>query len=140
MKIIKLLSASLLLSVCTLQATAAKSLNKANYIFAETPAKTIVIKNPSAGDVNKFFASTTVLMFEVYKAGTAEDLAKIIKSLSSDTNVDRCDQGVLSGDYQAITLTLKSNKDKAYFIKLFKKAGLGTIKINNNAIVAVDQL
>jgi hypothetical protein len=35
---------------------------------------------------------------------------------------------------------LKLNKNKAWFIKSFKKAGLKTIKINNNPIIEIDKI
>lgn len=109
-------------------------------IYSETPVKTIVIKHPDAADANKYFAKSTIVMFEVYKAGSKEDVAKIIKSLQSDSNVESAAVGNLTGDYQAITLTLKGAKDKAWFVSQFKKAGLNHIKINNNQVVEIDKV
>ncbi|MCW3077304.1 MAG: hypothetical protein JWO32_1913 [Bacteroidetes bacterium] len=112
----------------------------AEIIFSETPAKTVCIKHPEAADANKYFSTSTVVMFEVYKAGTHGEVAKMIKSLKSDSNVQSVSEGALTGDYQAITLTLKSAKDKSWFISEFKKAGLSHIKINNNPIVEIEKL
>lgn len=137
MKLIKTLSFSFLMMAACYNAAALNS-NKTVSIYIETPAKTICIKNSAAGNVDGFFAHTTVLNFEVYKSGA--DLAKIVKSLKSSSDVESVTEGKATGDYQAITLTLKSNKDKAWFATEFKKAGLGHIKINNNPIVEVEKM
>lgn len=138
MKILKTLLASVILTVGAVNSVSAS--NTPTSVYSETPAKTICIKHPSAADANAFFAKTTVLMFEVYKAGSKDEVAKIIKTLKADANIESCNEGTLTGDYQAITINLKSAKDKAYFITLFKKAGLNHIKINNNPVVEVDKM
>lgn len=137
MKIIKSLIVATLLVTAGANATENET---SKLVYSETPAKTVCIKHPEAADVNKYFSTSTVVMFEVYKAGTQGDVAKMIKALKSDSNVQSVTEGALTGDYQAITLTLKSAKDKSWFISEFKKAGLSHIKINNNPIVEVDKL
>ena len=137
MKIIKTLLVTFLLSGSAASVSASA---KAYGIYNETPSKTICIKNAQAADADKFFSTSTIVMFEVYKAGSKEEVAKIIKSLKLDPNVESVNEGALTGDYQAITITLKSTKDKAWFIKEFKKAGLNHIKINNNPVVEVDKI
>jgi len=137
MKLIKTLSLAFLISAANLNANAL-NLNKNLNIYTEPPVKTICIKNSAAGDVNNFFSHLTVLNFEVYKPGT--ELAKIVKALKSNSDVESCIEGKATGDYQAITLTLKNQKDKAWFAAEFKKAGLGHIKINNNPIVEVEKM
>jgi hypothetical protein len=140
MKILKTLSLSILLSGAFVSSSLVANENMLHVYFSETPAKTICIKNSAASNTDTYFASTTVISFEVYKAGSAEDVAKIIKTLKKDGAVESCVEGALTGDYQAITLTLKSAKNKAWFVNQFKKAGLNTIKINNNPIVEVDKM
>lgn len=109
-------------------------------IYSETPAKTIIIKHPDAADANVYFSKSTVVSFEVYKAGTKDEVAKMIKSLKSDANVQSVSEGSLTGDYQSITITLKAAKNKAWFASEFKKAGLNHIKINNNPVVEVEKM
>jgi hypothetical protein len=104
---------------------------------AVTPNKTIVIKHPGANDVNAFFSSNTVLSFEVYKPG---ELTPLINALKKDGNVENCTAGTLTGDYQQFTVSLKSAKDKAWFVALFQKAGLGHIKINNKPVTEVGKI
>ncbi len=136
MKILKTLLISCMLTGSALNASAVA----VPVAFIETPVKTIVIKHPEAANADKYFAKSTIVMFEVYKAGSKDDVAKIIKSLQSDSNVESVTEGNLTGDYQAITITLKNNKDKAWFVSQFKKAGLNHIKLNNNPVVEITKL
>ena len=139
MKILKIVSFSVLLVGSVVSPT----INAANYssvILADIPAKTVCIKHPEAADANKYFAAATVVNFEVYKAGSTAEVDKIVKILSEDKNVESCTADKVTGDFSAITLSLKSAKNKAYFVNLFKKAGLTTIKLNNNAPVEADKL
>lgn len=108
--------------------------------FSETPERTVIIKHPSATNLNTFFSTTTTLFFEVYKPGTKEDIATIIKTLTKNANVKSCTEGLLTGDYQGFTMELKSPMDKVAFGKLLKSAGLNTIKINANPIIESDKL
>lgn len=136
MKIIK----TLLIS-CLLTGSVAGAIPILNTIFySEIPAKTICIKHPDASNPDKYFSTSTNVMFEVYKAGSKDEISKIIGILKSDSNVDSATEGRLTGDYQAITISLKNTKDKAWFVALFKKAGLNTIRVNNNPIVSVDKM
>lgn len=116
------------------------TVNKANVINFDTPDKTICIKNPDATDTDKYFSSNTVYYFEIFKGGTSDQLDQIIKLLKKDSAVLSCLKNSLNGDFQAITLTLKTLKSKSWFINQFKKAGLNTIKINNNPIVEVEKM
>ncbi|MDO8999714.1 MAG: hypothetical protein Q7W45_08115 [Bacteroidota bacterium] len=140
MKILKSLSISLLLGAAIVNSNAFGKNNTSIVNFSEIPAKTVCIKNPNAVDVNKFFSETTILSFEIYKPGSKEEITKIINSLKKDAAVETVSEGKLTGDYQSITLTLKSTKNKAWFAAEFKKAGLNTIRINNNPIVEVDKM
>lgn len=140
MKMLRTLPVSLLLAIALISIPVYGKINTPAMHYAETPAKTIIIKHPAASNPATFFSSGTVYTFEVYKAGSADDIAMIVKALSKDANVESCTEGVLTGDYKGFMLTLKSAKDKAWFASLFKKAGLNTIKINNNPIVAVDKM
>lgn len=106
----------------------------------ETPAKTICIKNAMAADANKYFSTTTSFYFEIYKPGSKADLVAIIDKFKATEGVENCTPGNVTGDYYAITLTLKSTKDKAWFAKTVKVAGLGHIKINNNEAVEVEKM
>ncbi len=109
-------------------------------IVKEIPAKTICIKNGMANDVNTFFSNATSLFFEVYKPGTKADLVAMIDKLKAVDGVENASAGTINGDYYAITLTLKTKKDKAWFAKAFAAVGLEYIKINNNEIVEVAKL
>lgn len=140
MQILKTLSLSLLLSTVFVSGSLKSHVNHIVSNYSEPPAKTICLKNPAAMNTTEFFSTTTVLMFEVYKAGSAEDMAKIIADLKKDSNVQDCVAGTVTGDYAAITLVLKAKKDKTWFSGLFKKAGLNTIKINNGSVISVDKM
>ena len=140
MKLVKILSISLLFGATLLNSSVQAKTKPGISIFSETPAKTIIIKHPAAENIDGFFSTTTVLMFEIYKAGSKEDLAKIIAALKKNADVESCVEGPLTGDYQAMTLTIKSMKNKQWYADLFKKAGLKNIKINNNAIVEVGKM
>ncbi len=140
MKILKTLAFSMMLSGALISSNLLANEKNVTIIFSETPAKTICLKNSAASNTDSYFSSTTVFSFEVFKAGSKEDIAKIVKTLSKDAAVESCVEGALTGDYQAFTLTLKSTKSKAWFVSQFKKVGLNTIKINNNPIVDVDKM
>lgn len=140
MKILKALSISCLLGASVINSTTVANNNSNVTNFTGIPAKTVCIKNPNAADVNKFFSETTVLSFEVYKAGSADEIAKIVASLKNNKGVESVTEGKLTGDYKSMTLTLKSAKNKAWFASEFKKAGLNTIRINNNPIVEVEKM
>lgn len=106
----------------------------------EIPVKTIFIKHPAADDATKYFSSSTVVNFEVYKIGSKADINAMMASFQKDAAVESINLGVTTGDYQAFTLILKSAQSKQWFITEFKKAGLNTIKINRNPIVEVEKL
>jgi hypothetical protein len=118
-------------------AVAASVSNKAVVKFTDIPVKTVVIKNAEAADANKYFSTATTVVFWVYKAGTTDE---ITQKLKKNSDVANCGAGKLTGDYQEMTVTLKTAKDKAFWISLFKSAGLGHIKINNNEIVEMDKM
>lgn len=140
MKILKTLSVSFLLGVAVLNSTASLKNTVVSVNFSEIPAKTVCIKHPAAANAAKFFSETTMLSFEVYKAGSADEVAMIVSSLKKDGNVESVTEGKTTGDYQQFTISLKSAKNKAWFASEFKKAGLNTVRINNNPIVEVDKM
>ena len=108
-----------------------------SHMFGETPAKTIVIKNPAADDVNTFFSGSQTYFFEVYKIGEAKVVIDLIKK---NKDVETCVANNVIGDYTPITVSLKSTKNKAFFITLFKSAGLNTIRINHKEICIVEKM
>jgi len=116
------------------------TLTPSQSVIKENPPKTICIKNAQAADATKFFSSTTSLFFEVYKPGSKADFVAIIDKLKATEGVENCVPGNINGDYYAITLTLKATKDKTWFAKTFKDAGLEHIKINNNEAIEVGKL
>jgi hypothetical protein len=140
MKLLKIFSLSLLL----MSATAVIGLNdnsKNNTFYVETPAKTVIVKHPLADDANKFFSSSTIINFEIYKPGTKEDLARIVAALKNDPAVESVNEGTITGgDYYAMTIVLKTEKNKSWFVAAFKKAGLNTIKMNNKPVIEVEKL
>jgi hypothetical protein len=140
MQILKPLSLSVLLAVAAINTPVCGTVNPVTVNYSETPAKTIILKHPAANNAAAFFSGNTAFMFEVFKPGSKEELNRMVKLLAADANVQSCNEGQQTGDYQAITLVLKSAKDKAWFASLFKKAGLTTIKINNNPVVDVDKM
>lgn len=109
-------------------------------VIKETPAKTICIKNPMAADANKYFSTSTSFYFEVYKPGSKAELVEIIDKLKAADGVENCTPGNVTGDYYALTLTLKSAKNKGWFVKTVKAAGLSHIKINNADVVEVEKI
>jgi len=139
MKIFKTLSLSILL-VATTVSSVASTTNSHKITLADIPAKTVCIKHPEATDATKYFANATVITFEIYKAGTFTEMEAIMKALKNDANVDNAVAGKVTGDFSAVTLSLKSAKGKAWFAAYVKKAGLTHIKINNNAPVEADKL
>lgn len=108
--------------------------------YSETPAKTVFIKHPDAADANSFFSKNTSLMFYVFKAGSADEVNKMIETIKKNKNVLNAGAGKVTGDYQEITVNLKSAKDKAFWVDLFKSAGLNHIKINNGDVRDINQL
>lgn len=139
MKKLSLYSLFIMMSLSAVT-TASVNSNIEKVVLKETPAKTICIKNAMASDANKFFSTTTSFYFEVYKPGSKAELVAIIDKLKATDGVENCTPGNVTGDYYAITLTLKSAKDKAWFAKTVKAAGLGHIKINNNEVVEVEKM
>jgi len=140
MKIFKTLSLCLALSAAMLSAAPLRALPPMG-TYNETPARTIILKHPMAADAGKFFASGTFFSFEVYQPGSAAEVNKIVAALKSDPAVESVSVGALVGNsYQGFTITLKAPQSKGWFISEFKKAGLNTIKINNNPVVAVEKI
>lgn len=139
MKILKTLSVTLLLSAAAVS-TAVAANPLAIAAFIETPVKTVVIKNPNAEDATKFFSVNTIVHFEVYKVGTKEELATVIASLKKNADVESVHEGIVTGDYQALDIVLKTTKNKEWFSKSLKNAGLNHIKINNNPIIPIENL
>lgn len=140
MKILKTLSVSFLLGVAVLNSTVNAKNTTISVNFSDIPVKTVCIKHAAAANADNFFSQATVLSFEVYKAGSKEDVANIINSLKKANGIESVSEGKLNGDYQGITITLKSAKNKAWFASEFKKAGLNNVRINNNPIVEVDKM
>ena len=138
MKYFKTAVLALFLSSLTVNQTVASEAMVIEHIFLNYPAKTIVIKNMAADDTKTFFSTSQVYNFEVYQAG--KDMPAIIASLLSDKSVANCIAGTVVGDFTSVTLVLKTNKDKAWFISQFKKAGLNTIKINQKEVQNVDKM
>jgi hypothetical protein len=139
MKILKSLSVAILLTGTMVSSTVSANGNTVvNY--SDLPAKTIIIKHPAADNTTNYFSAATVIVFEVYKGGSPSDLDKITKAFKGESVVESFEAGPANGDYQAFSISLKTAKDKAWFAATFKKAGLNNIRINNNPVVAVDQM
>jgi hypothetical protein len=81
-----------------------------------------------------------MLSFEIYKPGNTDFVKAVIASLKSDPNVQSVTEGAVTGDFYAVTISLKSAQSKQWFINSFKKAKLANIKINNNEVVSVDKM
>ena len=140
MKILKIVSLSLILASVSFSSTVFASANEASKAAINYPAKTVIIKNPLAEDAGKFFSTSTTVNFEVYRVGSKDDVASLIAAFTKNADVESCNLGVTTGDFQAFTLVLKSAKDKQWFINAFKKAGLMTMKINNKPVVNTDNI
>ncbi len=128
--------------VLALSADALYANSKGSVPAAQTqvyPNKTVIIKHPAATDANRFFAEVTVLRIDIYKAGSKEDLEKILLALRKDKAVESCTLDQLNGDFQAINISLKQGQSKAWFAAWLKSAGLGHIKINNDPVKTLDQ-
>lgn len=135
MKTFKLLLTGLAIILSTVLISSNASHLK--HIFGETPAKTVVIKNPGADNTSTFFSNNQVYFFEVYKIGDAK---AVVEMLKKNKDVESCTANNAVGDYTPINLSLKSLKNKAFFIALFKSAGLNTIRINHNEIISVEKI
>lgn len=140
MKLVKFLSICFAFSLFSANASSSLNHPLQNILSSDLPEKTIVIKHPAAFNVDDFFATNKFLMFEIYKVGSTENLNKVIASFKKNPDVEACEIGPLTGDYQAVSISIKSTKNKQWFAELFKKAGLTTIKINNNPVVKVDKM
>lgn len=140
MKIFKTLSLSLMLTGALVSSTVYGKVNSMTVNYAETPAKTVVLKHPAAANTTNYFAAATLITFEVYKVGSTADIENVIQAFQKEAGVESITAGNVTGDYQAFSLSLKTAKNKAWFVATLKKAGLTSIKVNNNAIVSVDQL
>lgn len=101
---------------------------------------TVFIKHPAANNSDVYFAEATMFHFEIYKSGGKTDLETALTKLRADKQVESCSEGVVTGDFQAVTVTLKSPQSKAWFVKWMRAAGFKTIKINNNPPVALEKL
>ena len=139
MKILKTLSVAVLLTGALVSSTVYGKVNPTIINYAEIPAKTVVLKHPAAENTTNYFSSATVITFEVYKVGAKAEMDNVTKVFLKE-GAESCIPGGLTGDYQAYTISLKTAKDKAWFAATFRKAGLNSIKINNNAVVSVDQM
>ena len=139
MKILKTLSVAVLLTGALVSSTVYGKVNPTIVNYNETPAKTVVLKHPAASNTTSYFSAATVITFEVYKVGTKADMDNVTKVFLKE-GAESCTLGGLTGNYQAYTISLKDPKSKAWFAATFKKAGLNSIKINNNEVVSVDQM
>jgi len=139
MKIFKTLSVALLLTGTIVSSSAYGKVNPIAINYAETPAKTVVLKHPAASNTTNYFSSATVITFEVYKVGSKAEMDNVTKTFMKE-GAESCIPGAVTGDYQAYTISLKNPKNKAWFASTFRKAGLTNIKINNNEAVGVDQM
>ncbi|MBX3164004.1 MAG: hypothetical protein KF900_05945 [Bacteroidetes bacterium] len=135
MNAIKILSLSLFLTGAAIN-TQAKT-EYVTSVFGEYPAKTVCIKHPAADNVNAYFSEATVISFEIFKIG---DKAAFITSLQSNADVESVTEGALTGDFQMITITMKTAQNKAWFAALLKKAGSRDIRINHMELKSLDEL
>lgn len=139
MKLFKTIALGLSLSLTAASASASTT-SALSVKLTNMPDKTICLKHPQAANTDKFFSSTTMLSFEIYKPGNSEFVKAVIASLKADPNVQSVTEGAVTGDFYAINITLKSAQSKQWFINSFKKAKLSNIKINNNEVVSVDKM
>ncbi|MFN7911510.1 MAG: hypothetical protein ACK5QC_06765 [Bacteroidota bacterium] len=139
MKLFKILALGLSLSITAANASALTT-SALSIKLTNMPDKTICLKHPQAANTDKFFSSTTMLSFEIYKPGNTDFVKAVIASLKSDPNVQSVTEGAVTGDFYAVTISLKSAQSKQWFINSFKKAKLANIKINNNEVVSVDKM
>lgn len=139
MQIFKTLSVSLMLAATLNIADSFAQQNPppSEKNIIDPPSNTIFIKNPAASQPATFFSTSIVLSFEIYKP---TEISKIVSTLAKDPNVASCLPGKITGDFQQVSLTVKASKDKMWYAALFKKAGLATIKINNDPIVDIDKM
>lgn len=109
-------------------------------LLAIIPERTVIIKHPGAEDTDKFFSGSLTFTFEVYKAGSKEQVAEIVETFQQEEAVQSLVAGKKTGDYQAFQLTLKTARIKPWFTEAFQKARLHTILINNHPVVNVDNM
>ncbi len=109
-------------------------------VLNEIPAKTAVIKAVGAENTDAFFSTTKAVAIHLFKAGTTEDLNATIAKLKENKSVEQVILGKTTGDYTNINITLKEVKNKAFWIELFKSAGMDHVKINNKEAVETGNL
>jgi hypothetical protein len=109
-------------------------------ISFEMPLKTVIIKDPNASDVVKFLSESSMVKFWVYKAGSTEDVKKVMDTFKGDKDVKSFTEGQSNGDYKEFTLELSAKKSKDWYKEHFKKAGLKTIKVNSGPVTEVDKI
>lgn len=101
---------------------------------------TAFIKHPAAHNLDAYFSEAGIIHFEIYKCGSKADLQSALTVLRAAKEVESCTEGVVTGDFQAVSVSLKTPQSKTWFIKWMLSAGFKTIKINNNAPVAIETL
>lgn len=100
---------------------------------------TVCIKSPIADDPNQYFSTQVIYNFEVYKAGKTET-EMVLAAFRKDPAVESMASGILTGDYQAFNLVLKSQKNKEWFKSTFQKAGIKYVRINGHEPVPVEKM
>lgn len=105
--------------------------------YAEVPGKTLIIQHPAANDAATFFATNTEFLLGIHKPDSMEQL---MIALRKDAEVASCTAGPVIEDYQQFRLVLKSAKDKMWFVALFRKQGISTVRINRQPVMGIEHM
>src|SRR5688572_2195610 len=112
MKKLILYFALVLFAGISLEFTVSRSQKLQNTVL---PAKTVVLKHPEAADLNTFFAQNKNFTLYIFQCGSSDELADLLVKLGKDKTTS-CIAGALSGEYQAIDVTLKNPQKKVWFV------------------------
>jgi hypothetical protein len=132
--------ATLIIATGILVANHASAQNGQAGISFDMPLKTVIFKDPAASNPDKFFSSTSLFKFWVYKSGTTDDVQKMVSVFKEDPAVKQFSEGPATGDHKEFTLEMKTVKDKRWFVEKLKKSGVNAIKINTDQPKELDKL
>ena len=112
MKIIKTLTFTLLFAAAVVNSSIYGNNRSLVLKIDDTPSKTICIKNPAASNTTEFFSKTTQFSFEIFKAGSKDDVLKIIKPISKVESIEVIKDETVKGE---LVVENETKKDEIIF-------------------------
>jgi hypothetical protein len=104
------------------------------------PNKTIVLTDPGVEQPGAFLPGVEILRFSVYKAGSTDDVKKMLRSLSGTDGIKKVSEGPVSGDMKEFVIELNAPRDLAWYRNTFTKAGFKYIKLNTANAKPISEL